>query len=103
VTIRLYVDEDAQDRGLVRSLLARGVDVVTASDAGMIERPDEEHLDYATASGRALFSFNVSDFYRRSPLTPQTLQKPRKLGLHVKGAAAPVGCSCSRFPHPGWR
>jgi ABC-type amino acid transport substrate-binding protein len=64
VIIRLYVDEDAQDRDLVRSLLARGVDVVTASDAGMIERPDEEHLDYATASGRALFSFNVSDFYR---------------------------------------
>ena len=64
MTIRLYVDEDAQDRDLVRSLLARGVDVVTASDAGMIERPDEEHLDYATASGRVLFSFNVSDFYR---------------------------------------
>lgn len=34
---------------LVRALRARGVDVLTALDAGMIERSDEEHLEYATA------------------------------------------------------
>jgi hypothetical protein len=40
------------------------VDVLTALDAGMIERSDEEHLEHATAQGRVLCSFNVGDFYR---------------------------------------
>jgi len=51
-------------RGLVRALRARGVDVITALDAGMIERKDEEHLNYATEQGRVLCTFNVGDFYR---------------------------------------
>jgi len=64
VTIRLYVDEDDMDKDLVQALRARGVDVMTALDAGMIECSDEEHLDYATAQGCVLYSFNVGDFYR---------------------------------------
>ena len=64
MTIRLYVDEDAMDNDLVQALRARGVDVVTALEVGMIEREDEEHLDHATAQGRVLYSFNVGDFYR---------------------------------------
>jgi hypothetical protein len=42
VTIRLYFDEDSMRRSLVRALRARGVDVITALDAGMIEREDDE-------------------------------------------------------------
>jgi hypothetical protein len=64
VTIRLYIDEDSMSRGLVRALKARGVDVLTALDAGMTEREDEEHLNYATEQGRVLYTFNVGDFYR---------------------------------------
>ena len=30
----------------------------------MIEQKDEVHLEYAIRQGRALFSFNVGDFYR---------------------------------------
>jgi predicted nuclease of predicted toxin-antitoxin system len=62
--MRLYLDEDAMRRSLVRALRARGVDVITALDAGMIERRDREHLDYATEQGRVLCTFNVGDFYR---------------------------------------
>jgi hypothetical protein len=40
------------------------VDVITALEAGMIEREDAEHLDYATEQGRVLCTFNVGDFYR---------------------------------------
>ena len=58
MTIRIYVDEDAMDRDLVEGLRARGVDVLTALEAGMIERSDEEHLDFATREGRILYSFN---------------------------------------------
>lgn len=34
-----------------------------ALDAEMVTRLDEEHLEYATASGRVLHTFNVADFY----------------------------------------
>ena len=60
----LYVDEDAMDEDLIYALRIRGVDIMTALEADMIERNDQEHLDYATAQGRALYSFNVSDYYR---------------------------------------
>ena len=36
--IRLYMDEDAMDQVLVKALRARSIDVLTALDAGMIER-----------------------------------------------------------------
>ncbi|MBM4296453.1 MAG: hypothetical protein FJ143_01800 [Deltaproteobacteria bacterium] len=48
---------------LVRGLRARGVDVVTALEEGMIERDDEAHMEFAAKAGRALYSFNVGDFY----------------------------------------
>ena len=51
------------DRNLVQAVRARDVDVITALEAGMIERTDEDHLDYATVQGRVLYSFNVRDFY----------------------------------------
>jgi predicted nuclease of predicted toxin-antitoxin system len=62
--IRLYVDEDSMRHALVEALRARGVDVLTAVEAGMIERKDEEHLEYATVQGRVLYTFNVGDFHR---------------------------------------
>jgi hypothetical protein len=64
MTIRLYMDEDTMDQALVQALQVRNVDVITALDAGMIEREDVEHLDYATEQGCVLCSFNVRDFYR---------------------------------------
>lgn len=62
--VRLYLDEDSMDRDLIRALRARGVDVESALEAGMIDRSDTEHLEYSTRQGRALFSFNVGDFFR---------------------------------------
>jgi len=62
--IRLYFDEDSMHRSLLRALRARGVDVITALDAEMIERKDREHLDYATQQDRVLCTFNAGDFYR---------------------------------------
>jgi hypothetical protein len=62
--LQLYFDEDAMDDALARALRVRGVDVLTAFEAGMIERPDEEHLDYATSQSRVLYTFNVADFCR---------------------------------------
>ena len=64
MTSRLYFDEDSMQHALVNALRARGIDVLTALEAQRIERSDEDHLDFATAQGRVLYSFNVGDFYR---------------------------------------
>ena len=64
MSIRLYIDEDSMSRALARALRARNVDVTTALEEDMIEQPDSAHLDYATAQGRVLYSFNVGDFCR---------------------------------------
>lgn len=62
--LRLYLDEDSMDQRLVQALRARGMDVQTALEAGLIARPDEEHLAYAAQQGRVLYTFNVADFYQ---------------------------------------
>ena len=59
---RLYLDEDAMRRSLVFSLSARNVDVLTAAEAGMINRSDHDHLVKASAAGRVLYTFNVADY-----------------------------------------
>lgn len=51
-------------RGLITALRARGIDIQTAEEVGFRPRPDEEHLRYAASQGRALFTFNVRDFFR---------------------------------------
>jgi len=60
----LYLDEDSMDQDLVAALRARGVDVITATEAGMLGFSDSEQLDYATRQGRVLYTFNRGDFYR---------------------------------------
>ncbi|MGA2118028.1 MAG: DUF5615 family PIN-like protein [Bryobacteraceae bacterium] len=60
--VRLYLDEDSMRKSLVFGLRARGVDVLTAAEADMVNRPDEEHLALAAGSGRAVFTFNTGDY-----------------------------------------
>lgn len=60
--ISLYFDEDAMDGDLVQALRLRGIDVLTAQDAGLINTPDEEHLAFAATNERALYTFNVGDY-----------------------------------------
>lgn len=59
---RLYLDEDSMRRSLVFGLRARNVDVLTALEAEMVNRGDQDHLAAATASGRVLYTFNVADY-----------------------------------------
>lgn len=63
MTIRLYIDEDAMSAVLVEALRSRGVDVITALDAGMIKKLDSAHLEYASAQGRILYSYNQRDYW----------------------------------------
>ena len=49
---------------LVAALPSRSVTAITALDAGLTGKPDEEQLSVATIHDCVLYSFNVSDFYR---------------------------------------
>lgn len=49
---------------LLNGLRARGVDVLSALEAGMVSSSDEQQLDFATTSTRSIYSYNVSDFCR---------------------------------------
>jgi hypothetical protein len=62
VTVRLYCDEDSMRHALVSALRKRGIDVLTALEAGTTEQTDEQQLTFATAQGRVIYSFNVGDF-----------------------------------------
>jgi len=62
--INIYIDEDAMDSDLVAALRSRGVAVITAADAGLVETPDEQQWAFATEHGCVLYTFNVSAFHR---------------------------------------
>jgi hypothetical protein len=63
VAFALYFDEDSVNRALIRALRARGMDVTNAVDAGHAGSPDGVQLEYATAEGRVLFTYNLGDFF----------------------------------------
>ena len=50
-------------QGLVIALRARRIDIVTAAEAGMLNKSDQDHLQWAAADGRVLYSFNIADYY----------------------------------------
>ena len=52
------------DRGLVRGLRARGIDILTVFEAGRLGLPDEEQLVFAVSQGRVIYTANVNDFAR---------------------------------------
>jgi hypothetical protein len=60
--LRLYLDEDAQEAALAEGLRHHGLDVLTARDAGMTQRSDDDYLEFSTQESRTLFSFNIPDF-----------------------------------------
>lgn len=53
--IQLYADENV-DEGIVRGLRLRGLDIITAVDAGMTGKTDSEQLSHAFMHGRVLLT-----------------------------------------------
>jgi hypothetical protein len=59
--IRLFTDEDIY--GAVATALRRsGIDVCTTPEIGRRGQSDESQLEWASAEGRVLFTFNVAHF-----------------------------------------
>lgn len=63
--IRLFTDEMIHDR-LAEELRRRGYDAEGCHEAGRSNRriPDEEQPTYAAEQGRAILTFNASDYLR---------------------------------------
>jgi hypothetical protein len=58
-----YADEDVDAR-VIGALRKRGFDVVTAREAGLLGRGDDEHMDHAAIAGRVLLTCNRRHFRR---------------------------------------
>jgi len=60
--IRFYLDEHVP-RAVATGLRMRGIDVLTAQEAGLLEAPDADHLTLAMRQGRMVFTQDA-DFLR---------------------------------------
>lgn len=58
-----YADENL-DRFLIEAVRLRGVDLLTAREAGRLHASDEQQLAYATSVGRVVLTHDRRDFRR---------------------------------------
>ena len=59
--MKLYLDEDISPKVSV-ILRKKGIDAVSAHEAGMLEASDEAQLSFAADGGRAMVTRNRDDF-----------------------------------------
>ena len=67
-TIKFYTDEHIP-HAVVRGLRARGLDVLSVKEAGLLSATDAEHLERACGEGRVLVTCDA-DFLRLAPAWP---------------------------------
>ena len=60
--MRLYIDDDSVDPGLIRLLRRDGHDVQTPADVGRTGSSDQAHLAHAIRDRRAVLTRNHGDF-----------------------------------------
>jgi predicted nuclease of predicted toxin-antitoxin system len=56
LSLKLLIDEDAQDKVLVKLLRQAGHEVITVNQAGLMSQPDFIVLDYARNADRILLT-----------------------------------------------
>ncbi len=60
--MRLYIDDDSVDPGLIRLLRRDGHDVQIPADVGLAGSSDQVHLAHAIRDQRAMLTKNYRDF-----------------------------------------
>jgi predicted nuclease of predicted toxin-antitoxin system len=70
LTQKIYLDDCAYDRELVRHLRSAGHEVVTPAQAGLTGRADENPFAYAADNGLVLLTKNPDDFAELHAETP---------------------------------
>ncbi|HZS00360.1 MAG TPA: DUF5615 family PIN-like protein [Chloroflexota bacterium] len=88
--IRLYTDEMIDIR-VARALRGLGYDVESCQEAGRSNQgiSDEAQLQYATAEGRAIFTFNFIDYLQLDALWKSSSQ--RHAGIIVSAEIRDLG------------
>jgi len=64
IVLKLHLDEDADAHALLNALRHRGMDVSSSRELVLLQCSDEEQLTWAFEQGRALYTYNASDFCR---------------------------------------
>jgi hypothetical protein len=62
LSLRIYLDDCAYSKPLVRLLRATGHDVMTPIEAGTTGFPDAAHLQRAAAESRTIVTMDADDF-----------------------------------------
>jgi predicted nuclease of predicted toxin-antitoxin system len=62
LSLRLLIDEDAQDKVLVKLLREARHDLITVNEAGLTSQPDKIVFNYALNNNRIVLTFNCPDF-----------------------------------------
>jgi uncharacterized protein with PIN domain len=62
-SLKLYLDEMIPP-DLTLILKQYGYDILTAKDAGMLGKSDEEQLKFSASKGRTILTFNIKDFVK---------------------------------------
>lgn len=60
--MRLYIDDDSVDPGVLRLLRRDGHDVQVPTDVGLVGSSDQVHLAHAIRDRRAILTRNYKDF-----------------------------------------
>jgi predicted nuclease of predicted toxin-antitoxin system len=87
VSLKFLLDEDISYR-VAEGLRLRAVDALSVHELGRLGMSDEQHLEFATAEGRVLVTYNRADF--------QALDA--QWWAHGRGHAGIFWCSESSLP-----
>jgi predicted nuclease of predicted toxin-antitoxin system len=68
---KIYLDDCAYDKDLVRWLEQAGHQVVTPAQAGITGRDDDVHFHHAATNGLVLLTMNPQDFVELHQKNPQ--------------------------------
>ena len=60
--MKLHLDEDADAHALLNALRQRGLDVSSSRELALLQCSDEKQLAWASEQGRAIYTYNASDF-----------------------------------------
>jgi predicted nuclease of predicted toxin-antitoxin system len=62
LSLRLLIDEDSQDKVLVKLLQEAGHDLLTVNEAGLMSKADNIVFNYAVDNNRIILTLNCPDF-----------------------------------------
>ena len=103
--MKFYLDEDLSPK-IAEALRRKGMDAVSAHEAGNIQFSDPEQLSYASREGRCLVTRNARHFLvlakdairRQRPHAGILLCSPRFTGAEIRTLVDQLSLVAKRYP-----